>query len=298
MAKFGNKYFRNIGSVSNKILQRLGFYRQTPGADFTFGGKSFDNIAASGVPIYQRLPSFYPSETAESDYLSSKPLPFAEYITEKLGFEGWTINSLVTCNGTTQTTASMGSSIDDYVRTGVVGRDIPLHIYPCSLLNYDIINSMAYPGVRFDYINYTLNGVPGQIQVDQYFPIFDGTLQSVSITSDMTIVDYITARLGGYEYWEAEAIQFKSDNTWYEHQYPYDSISNANIIPMKKGYSSSAGAEVGSYNPDVVEYVRHGGVTYLLESKAGEPFNLQTMFQPTWKTVKVLVPYPLEIPII
>ena len=57
MAKFGNKYFRNIGSVSNKILQRLSFYRQTPGADFTFGGKSFNNIAYSGVPIYQRLPS-------------------------------------------------------------------------------------------------------------------------------------------------------------------------------------------------------------------------------------------------
>ena len=66
MAKFGNKYFRNIGSASNKILQRLSFYRQTPGADFTFGGKSFDNIASSGVAIYQRLPSFYPSETGVS----------------------------------------------------------------------------------------------------------------------------------------------------------------------------------------------------------------------------------------
>jgi len=58
MAKFGNKYFRNIGSVSNKILQRLSSYQQTPGADFTFGGKSFHNIASSGVPVYQRLSSF------------------------------------------------------------------------------------------------------------------------------------------------------------------------------------------------------------------------------------------------
>ncbi len=62
MSKFGNKNFRNIGSASNKILQRLDAYRPDPFAEFTFGGKSFNNIASSGTPVYQRLPSFHLEE--------------------------------------------------------------------------------------------------------------------------------------------------------------------------------------------------------------------------------------------
>ena len=101
--------------------------------------------------------------------------------------------------------------------------------------------------------------------------------------------------LGGYEHWDAEGLQYRSNNTWYEQQYPYNTIgSGASVTPMNKGYSSSAGAEVGEYEPDINRYVRHGGAVYYLEVKGGEPFDVQSS---TWKTVRVLVPYPLEIPI-
>lgn len=95
MAKFGNKYFRNIGSVSNKILQRLSFYRQTLGADFTFGGKSFDNIASSGVPVYQRLPSFTGDEFNTPTY--GVKLQLRNWITARLGHTDWVLIDAQRC---------------------------------------------------------------------------------------------------------------------------------------------------------------------------------------------------------
>ena len=266
----------------------------TEGASYTI---KYNVTDASGAVAQEYIRNININTTVA--FAAARPLTIGEYITAKLGYDGWTIDSMVTWDDETKTSATEGYSLDAYARTGVPGREIPLYIYPPSIMSNSnmsaLVGSMGYGGVIWKYINYTLNGTSGQIEVDQYFPMFEGTLQTVSNPSSMNWVDYINARLGGYEHWDAEALQYRSDDTWYEQQYPYDKVGvGASVLPMNKGYSSSGGTEVAVYDPEVNHYVRHGGYLFYLEANGGKPFDVDSS---SWKTVRVLVPYPLEIPI-
>ena len=114
----------------------------------------------------------------EAPPMSVRPLTISEYITAKLGYEGWTIDSMVTWDNVTKTSATAGYSLDAYARTGVPGREIPMYIYPPSLrATVSMVLLLVTSGTPSCMEVHKLHSEWHfwTNKVDQYFPMFEGT---------------------------------------------------------------------------------------------------------------------------